>query len=274
MIEKNHKSLSINRQCKLLQVNRNRLQPKRDKISEDDKLIMREIDVIHLRAPFYGQRNIQWELAKIGWKIGRNRVRRLMQIMGVVSLAPMPNTSKPCKANKVYPYLVKKDQVTEANQVWCTDITYLPMEKGHAYLIAIMDWHSRAILSWEVSNIMDTAFCIRALREAIKKTGTTPKMFNTDQGSQFTSKEWIAELNKHDITISMDGKGRWADNVFIERVWRSLKYERIRLYSYGTIPELRQHVDEWMHFYNHERPHHSHEMQTPWSIYQSDSKAA
>ena len=229
MIEKNDKSLSINRQCKLLQVNRNRLQPKRDKISEDDKLIMREIDVIHLRAPFYGQRNIQWELAKIGWKIGRNRVRRLMQIMGVVSLAPMPNTSKPCKANKVYPYLVKKDQVTEANQVWCTDITYLPMEKGHAYLIAIMDWHSRAILSWEVSNSMDTAFCIRALREAIKKTGTTPKMFNTDQGSQFTSKEWIAELNKHDITISMDGKGRWADNVFIERVWRSLKYERIRL---------------------------------------------
>jgi len=180
--------------------------------------------------------------------------------------------SKPSPGHKIYPYLLRHLKVTEVDQVWCTDITYLPMEKGHAYLVAIMDWKSRAVLSWEISNTMDTGFCLRALRAAMRRSGRKPKIFNTDQGSQFTSDEWIEELKKHDIQISMDGKGRWMDNVFIERLWRSLKYEKIRLYSYADIGELRQHVDDWMEFYNHERMHQHLDYGTPWSEYQPSTK--
>lgn len=275
MIEMNHKSLSKTRQCELLNVNRNRLNPPQTKMTEEDELIMRELDEAHTAHPFYGQRNLQHVLKKKGLRIGRGRIRRLMRVMGIESLAPKPSLSKPNKKHKIYPYLLRNLAITEVDQVWCTDITYLPMEKGHAYLVAIMDWHSRAVLSWELSNTMDSSFCVRALKNAMAKTGRKPKIFNTDQGSQFTGKDWIGELQTNDIKISMDGKGRWMDNVFIERLWRSLKYERIRLYSYNTLPELRQHVSEWMEFYNHERPHHSHDMETPWSQYKKiDQQAA
>ena len=267
MIEMNHKSLSKTRQCELLDVNRNRLKPPQTKMTEGDELIMRELDEAHTAYPFYGQRNLQHFLKKKGLRIGRARIRRLMRVMGIESLAPKPSLSNPNKKHKIYPYLLRNLAITEVDQVWCTDITYLPMEKGHAYLVAIMDWHSRAVLSWELSNTMDSSFCVRALKNAMAKTGRKPKIFNTDQGSQFTGKDWIGELESNNITISMDGKGRWMDNVFIERLWRSLKYERIRLYSYNTLPELRQHVSEWMEFYNHERPHHSHDMETSWSQY-------
>ena len=173
--------------------------------------------------------------------------------MGIESLAPKPNTSKPSKEHKIYPYLLRNRTISKADEVWCADITYLPMAKGHAYLIAVMDWHTRAVLSWKVSNTMDTAFCVEALQEAIRTTGRKPEIFNTDQGSQFSSDDWIECLKSHDIQISMDGKGRWMDNVFIERLWRSLKYEKIRLYSYDTVKELRGYVSEWMEFYNRKR---------------------
>ena len=152
--------------------------------------------------------------------------------------------------------------------MWCADITYIPMEKGHAYLVAIMDWHSRAVLAWELSNTMDSAFCVRALNEAMVRTGRKPKIFNTDQGSQFTGRDWISTLQANGIEVSMDGKGRWMDNVFIERLWRSLKYEKIRLWSYATVGELRRHVADWMDFYNHRRKHQALDYATPWSIYE------
>lgn len=274
MIEMNHKSLSKTRQCELLDVNRNRLAPAQTKMDEEDELIMRELDEAHTAYPFYGQRNLRHVLKKKGLSIGRGRIRRLMRVMGIESLVPKPSLSKPNKKHKIYPYLLRDLAITEVDQVWCTDITYLPMEKGHAYLVAIMDWPSRAVLSWELSNTMDSSFCVRALKNAMSKTGRKPKIFNTDQGSQFTGKDWISELQSNDIKISMDGKGRWMDNVFIERLWRSLKYERIRLYSYSSLSELRQHVSEWVEFYNHERPHHSHGMQTPWSQYQKAGQQA
>ena len=201
-----------------------------------------------------------------------------MRIMGIEALVPKPSLSKPTPGHKIYPYLLRNLEVTDVDQVWCTDITYLPMDKGHAYLVAIMDWKSRAVLSWEVSNTMDSAFCVRALRAAMKRTGRKPRIFNTDQGSQFTGEDWINELKDNGIEISMDGKGRWMDNVFIERLWRSLKYEKIRLYSYSDMRELRQHVDDWMHFYNHERIHQHLDYTTPWSNYDTppsqESKAA
>ena len=231
MIEKGHPKLSVRSQCTLVDVNRNRLKPRQTKITEQDELIMKDLDEIYTKWPFYGQRKLGRELLKYGWSIGRKRTRRLMKIMGIEALVPKPSLSQPNKNHKIYPYLLRKLKITEVDQVWCTDITYIPMEKGHAYLVAIMDWKSRAVLSWELSNTMDSSFCVRALRKAISSTGRKPKIFNTDQGSQFTGQDWIGELKKNDIQISMDGKGRWMDNVFIERLWRSLKYEKIRLYS-------------------------------------------
>ena len=194
--------------------------------------------------------------------------------MDIASLAPQPNTSRPRKEHKKYPYLLRNLSIDRADQVWCADITYLPMKKGHAYLVAIMDWHTRAVLSWELSNTMDSNFCVRALQTAMEKTGRKPEIFNTDQGSQFTGDDWIEKLKANSIKISMDGKGRWMDNVFIERLWRSLKYERIRLYSYETIHDLTNHVNTWMNFYNHERPHQAKGMSSPMSLYNIASIAA
>lgn len=268
MIETSHPKLSIRRQCELLGVNRNRLTPRQTKATREDHEIMRILDIIYTKRPFLGARKLKLELIDYGWKIGRKRVRRLMRVMGIEALVPKPSLSVPDKNHKIYPYLLRNLEVTEADQVWCADITYLPMEKGHAYLVAIMDWKTRAVLAWEVSNTMDSGFCVRALRNAMKSTGRKPKIFNTDQGSQFTCLDWTGELEANDIRISMDGKGRWMDNVFIERLWRSLKYEQIRLYSYATIGELKAHVSEWMKYYNHERKHQHLDYETPWSRYQ------
>lgn len=275
MIDPKHPKLSVRKQCKMLGVNRNRLKPTRQKISAEDRLIMRVIDENHMKWPFYGTRNHRDGLQKAGWKVGRSRIRRLMKLMGIESLAPKPNLSKPNKKHKIYPYLLKSMKIDVPDKVWCTDITYLPMAKGHVYLVAIMDWHSKAVLSWEISSSMDAGFCVRALKEAMRRTGTVPEVFNTDQGSQFTGADWIGVLKEHKIRISMDGKGRWMDNVFIERLWRSLKYERIRLYSYDTVAELRGHVTEWMEFYNHTRPHQALSMQSPWDVYsRKEAKSA
>lgn len=274
MIDKTHKKLSVRRQCELLDVNRNRLGPRTTRITAEDELIMRRLDELHMECPFYGSRKLRLELRDSGWRIGRRRTRRLMRIMGIVAMVPQPTTSLPNKAHTIYPYLLRGREIKEVDEVWCADITYIPMAKGHAYLVAVMDWHSRAVLSWELSNTMDSTFCVKALKEAMRRTGRVPRIFNTDQGSQFTGHDWISTLKAKDIEISMDGKGRWMDNVFIERLWRSLKYEKIRLWSHDTISELRRHIGEWMEFYNHRRKHQSLEDATPMSIYTPDQAKA
>ena len=274
MIDTKHPQLSVRKQAKLLDVNRNRLKPRQQKLSSEDHEIMSKLDEIYMECPFYGQRKLCLELHDHGYKIGRKRVRRLMKIMGIEALVPKPNTSKPNKANHIYPYLLRHHKVTEVDEVWCADITYIPMQKGHAYLVAVMDWHSRAVLSWEVSNTMDSSFCVRALKKAMERTGRKPKIFNTDQGSQFSSAEWTSELVNNGIQISMDGKGRWMDNVFIERLWRSIKYEKLRLWSYDNIEELRSLTSDWMEFYNHRRKHQGLNYTTPWSNYSQRRKHA
>lgn len=274
MIDPSDKKLSIRKQAKLLGVNRNRLSPRPTKTDLEDLAIMAIMDEIHMECPFYGQRNFRENLRDHGFHIGRKRVRRLMAIMGIEALVPKPSTSVPAKGHKIYPYLLRNREITEVDEVWCADITYIPMEKGHAYLVAIMDWHSRAVLAWEISNTMESSFCVSALRKAIRKTGRRPRIFNTDQGSQFSGTDWISELQVNGIEISMDGRGRWMDNVFIERLWRSLKYEKLRLWSYATIHELRELTSDWMEFYNHRRKHQTHGYATPWSIYEVSLKQA
>jgi putative transposase len=233
MIERQHKRLSIRRQSKLLGVNRNRLYPRATKTSQEDEEIMRHLDELHTRWPFLGQRKLIEELRNLGIQIGRKRLRRLMGVMGIEAIAPKPPLSQPAPGQKVYPYLLRHREITDVDEVWCTDITYIPMATGHAYLITIMDWQSRAVLAWELSNTADTAMCLRALRRALA-SGWQPEIFNTDQGSLFTSQEWIPAIKSEGSEVSMDGKGRWIDNVFIERLWRSLKYE--------NIPELEGHI--------------------------------
>lgn len=274
MIDTKHPKLSVRKQAKMLDVNRNRLKPRQQKLTSADHKIMSKLDEIYMESPFYGQRKLRLELHDHGYKIGRKRVRRLMKIMGIEALVPKPNTSKPNKANHIYPYLLRHHKVTKVDEVWCADITYIPMQKGHAYLVAVMDWHSRAVLSWEVSNTMDSSFCVRALKKAMNLTGRKPKIFNTDQGSQFSSAEWTTELVNNGIQISMDGKGRWMDNVFIERLWRSIKYEKLRLWSYDNIEELRSLTSDWMEFYNHRRKHQGLNYTTPWSNYSQRRKHA
>ena len=273
MIECQHKKLSIRRQSKLLGINRNRLRTGVTKTSQEDEDIMRHLDELHTRWPFLGQRKLIEELKDQGIQIGRKRLRRLMKVMGIEAIAPKPPLSQPAPGHKVYPYLLRHRKITEVDEVWCTDITYIPLATGHAYLIAIMDWHSRAGRAWELSNTADTAMCLRALRRALS-SGRRPEIFNTDQGSQFTSQEWIQAIKSEGIQVSMDGKGRWIDNVFIERLWRSLKYEKIRLWSYEDIPELEGHIREWMAYYNHRRKHQQLQYQTPWAVYAAPERVA
>jgi len=267
MIEKKHPQLSIRQQADLLEVNRNRLKPAAKKLRKDDEEIMKEIDVIYTKWPFYGARKIIRELLTRGISIGRKRCKRLMEIMGIEALVPKPSLSRPNKQHHKYPYLLRNKRIEQADEVWATDITYIPMERGHVYLVAIIDWKTRAVLSWEISNTLDTNFCVSAYQAALKVAGRSPGIMNTDQGSQFTSREWVETVETSGARVSMDGKGRWMDNVFIERLWRSLKYEELRLWSYGSIPEVTANVAKWMNFYNHERIHQALDYQTPWSHY-------
>jgi putative transposase len=235
-------------------------------IDQEELDIRRAMDKLHQKHPYLGSRKLLVYLRKEGYVINRKRIQRLMRLMNIQSTAPKPNTSKPGKQHKIYPYLLRKLSINRPNQVWATDITYIPMASGSLYLIAIMDWYSRKVLSWQLSNSMDTLFCIDALNEAITKYGI-PDIFNTDQGSQFTSNEFTGVLKSKEIKISMDGKGRWIDNVFIERLWRSLKYEEVYLNAYDTTKEAKEGIGEWIRFYNHERTHQSLEYQTPESVY-------
>ena len=274
MIEKNHPQLSVRKQSKMLQVNRNRLEPP-DKLRADDLEVMRDLDELHTRWPVYGQRKLAVELSRMrGEPIGRKRVRRLMQTMGIESVTPKRRTTVPNQAHKKYPYLLRGKDVSSPDEVWCADITYIPMHRGFCYLMAVMDWNSRAVLSWKTSNTLDTRFCVEAFHEAVRVAGRVPDIFNTDQGCQFTSREWIDALEERGIRISMDGKGRWVDNVFIERLWRSLKYEDIYLRDYRDGLELDAGVSRWMREYNQERIHEALGYVTPWSVYRPKHKLA
>jgi len=233
MIEPEHARLSIVRQCELVGISRSSWYDRPCGESDLNLRLMREIDEQYLITPWYGSRQMARHLRRLGYDVGRKRVRRLMRLMGLRALAPQPGTSRPAPLHKVYPYLLRDIAVERPNQAWCADITYLPMAQGFLYLIAIMDWHSRKVLSWSLSTTQDTAFCIEALEEALERYGC-PEIFNTDQGSQFTSSEWTGVLKSNGIQISMDGKGQWMDNVFVERLWRSLKYECVYLNAFRS----------------------------------------
>jgi putative transposase len=256
MIDRHHPRLSIARQCHLVCVSRSSFyyEPKGE--SPENLEWMRRIDEQYLKTPWYGSRQMARHFRRRGHRIGRHRVRRLMRIMGLAAIYQAPKTSMPHPAHKIYPYLLRNMKIEKPDQVWCADITYIPMRNGFLYLVAIMDWASRRVLSWRLSNSMDSSFCVEALEEAMERFGK-PKIFNTDQGSQFTSFDFTEVLKKADVKISMDGRGRWLDNVFIERLWRSLKYEWVypREWEHGL--HLKQGIDIWMKYYNEERPHSS-----------------
>ena len=268
MIEPLHKKLSILRQCELFNLSRSSYyrQDRDPSESAVNLELMRLIDEEYTRHPFYGSRKLRNYLRGLGYKINRKRVQRLMRIMGISSVAPSPNTSKPAPEHKIYPYLLRGLEIKHANQVWCTDITYIRLKGGFVYLIAIMDWFSRKVLSWEVSTTMDDSFCVSALERALRLY-PKPEIFNSDQGSQFTGKAFTAVLQDAEIKISMDGKGRCMDNIFIERLWRSVKYEEVYLNEYESVNHLRSALGKYFYFYNEERQHQSFNYKTPMAVY-------
>ena len=264
MVDRSH-ALPVVQQCQLLSLNRSTFYYQPKSVSEADLNLMRQIDEMHLKRPFYGSRRICDWLQDEGHQINRKRVQRLMRQMGITALYPKKNTSRPGKGHKVYPYLLKGLKIDRPNQAWATDISYIPMARGFVYLVAIMDWHSRKVLSWRLSNTLDTEFCLDALEEAIERYGK-PEIFNTDQGVQFTSEAFTGALKHHGIRISMDGKGRWVDNVFVERLWRSVKYEEVYLHAYESVAQARSRIGRYFEFYNTERKHQTLKM-TPDQAY-------
>jgi putative transposase len=255
--------VSVRRQCELLSVGRSGLYYEAVPQDAEELEVMRRIDEIHLKWPFYGSRKVSQEL-----RVNRKRVQRLMRFMGLEGMAPKPNTSRSAPEHPVFPYLLRKLDVTRANQVWAADITYVPLAHGFAYLVAVIDWYSRRVLSWRLSNSMDTSFCVEALEEALERFGK-PEIFNTDQGSQFTAEAFVDVLRSAGVLISMDGKGRCIDNVFVERLWRSLKYEDVYLNVYDAVVEARGGIGRYFRFFNEVRPHQSLGYQTPDAIYRT-----
>lgn len=266
MIEPNLPGLSVGKQCALLSISRSSFyyEPKGE--SEMNLDLMRLIDKQFLETPFYGVRQMTWHLRNEDHLVNEKRIRRLMRLMGLMPIYQKPNTSKAAQGHKIYPYLLRGLRVDRPNQVWCADITYLPMRRGFLYLVAIMDWHTRKVLAWRISNTLEADFCVAALNEAIHKFGP-PEIMNTDQGSQFTSFAWTDRLRRSTIRISMDGKGRFLDNIFVERLWRSMKYECVYLHAWETGSEARAGIGNWMEFYNHKRPHSSHGGKPPAVVY-------
>ena len=258
--------LSVSRQCEILELNRTGVYYTPRPVSEEDLILMRRIDELHLKHPFYGARRLAKQLVRDGFEVGRLHVATLMRRMGIEAIYRRPRTSIPARDSLIYPYLLGGLRIDRANQVWASDLTYLPMAHGFLYLVAILDVASRKVLSFRVSNTMTPDFCVEALEEAIARFGA-PEIMNTDQGSQFTSAAWTDVLKAEDTSISMDGKGRWIDNVFIERLWRSVKYEDVYLRSYENGREVQAGLTQYFDFYNRERIHQSHEYQTPDEIY-------
>ncbi len=266
LVEPGDPGLSITKQCELLHISRSSWYYEAIGESELNLKLMRLIDKQFLETPYYGARQMARYLRRQGYWVNRKRVQRLMQKMGLMAIYQKPNTSKPHPEHTIYPYLLRGIEIREPNQVWCADVTYIPMRKGFLYLVAVMDWYSRRVLSWRLSNSLDADFCVEALKEALSKYGK-PSIFNTDQGSQFTSKSFIQELRDAEVQISMDSKGRWMDNIMIERLWRSLKYECIYLHAFETGSEVRKGIEKWMRQYNEDRPHSSLDDRTPNEAY-------
>lgn len=260
--------LSIRRQCELLEIPRSLIYHMPKGESAENLHIMRQIDELHLVDATAGSRRMRDYLRRKGWvRISRSRIKRFMRIMGVEAVYPRKRTTIPGGPSGIYPYRLRGLKIDHPNQVWCADITYIPMTRGFMYLFVVMDWYSRNVLAWELSNTPDTAFCLRTLNKAVEFAGTEPEIFNTDQGCQFTSDEWTGRLKELGIVISMDGKGRWLDNVMIERFWRSIKYEDIYLKSYENGWELERGIGEYIMRYNKERPHQSLGDATPEEVY-------
>ncbi len=262
MIRKENTKLSVTRQCKMLKISRSSIYYTRVGFDPATIDLMHEIDRIFTKYPFFGSRQI----AAYRFSAGRHRIRRLMGIMGLQAIYKGPNTSKKHPQHRIYPYLLRKLATTRPNQVWCSDITYIPVKHGFLYLVAIMDWATRKVLSWRLSNTLDASFCVEALEEAIAKYGK-PEIMNTDQGSQYTGAGWITTLTDAKVKISMDGRGRYLDNIFIERLWRSLKQEAIYLREITNGFQAKQVIDDWIGFYNTERPHTALDKRTPNDAY-------
>ena len=265
MIDRRRPSLSVVRQCKLLDISRSGLYYQPVGVSDEDLNLMKLIDHQYMATPFYGARKLAAWLKSECHNVNRKRVRRLMQLMGLKVIYRRPRTSKPAPGNKIYPYLLNGMEITRPNQVWCADITYIPMARGFLYLVVIMDWYSRYVLSWRLSNTLDADFCVEALKEALRKG--QPDIFNTDQGAQFTSEAFTGVLESHGIKISMDGRGSYNDNLFIERLWRSVKYEEVYLKAYQDGRDARIGLGNYFRFYNTERPHQALGYRTPAEVF-------
>lgn len=267
MVEEDNVELSIRRQCQLLVLPRSSYYRSPGSESEENLALMRLIDEEYLRHPFFGSRKMRDYLVRLGHEVNRKRVQRLMRLMGLESIAPRKKrTTVPDKVHKVYSYLLRDLLIDRPNQVWCSDITYVPIRGGFVYLTAVMDWYSRYVLSWEVSITMDDSFCVSALDRALRRY-QKPEIFNTDQGSQYTGTAFTGVLKSHHVQISMDGKGRVTDNIMIERLWRSLKYEDIYIKDYQTVAELVEGLRNYFDFYNNSRPHHTLNGRTPAEVY-------
>ncbi len=266
MIATDHPRLSIRRQCELVSISRASFYRQPAGESTENLELMRLIDEAFMEMPWYGSRQMARHLRRLGWRIGRKRVRRLMKKIGLVAIYQAPKTSEPHPQHKIYPYLLRHLSIDHPDQVWCADVTYIPMRRGFLYLAAIMDWFSRKVLAWRLSNTLEADFCVAALEDAIARHGK-PDIFNTDQGSQFTGFDFTNTLKDAGIRISMDGRGRWMDNVFIERLWRSLKYECVYLNAFETGSEARASIGRWINYYNRDRPHSSFDGRTPDEVY-------
>jgi putative transposase len=273
MIEPAHPKLTVTRQCALLGLPRSSFYHQPQPPSRADSAMMRRIDELYLAYPFYGTRQMTRALRLEGHTINRKRVRRLMRRMGLEAIYQKPNLSRANAAHKVYPYLLRKLAVTRPNQVWATDITYVPIQGGDIYLCAVIDWFSRRVLAWELSNTLDASFCVRAVARAVAEHGV-PEIFNTDQGCQFTSVQFTQPLLDRGVRLSMDGKGRALDNVFVERLWRSVKYEEIYLKSYLSLIDAHAQLERYFHFYNQRRPHSAHDGRTPADVFAHPLRAA
>jgi len=266
MIEPNHRRLSIVKQCDLVRISRSSFYYEGKGESEFNLELMRLIDERFMETPYYGSRLMAKHLRRQGYIVGRKRVRRLMRKMGLQAVYQRPKTSKPHPEHRVFPYLLRDLTIDRPRQVWCADITYIPLHRGYLYLVAIMDWYSRRVLAWRLSNTLDASFCTEALDEALSLYGP-PEIMNTDQGSQFTSLEFTETLKEAGVRISMDGRGRWMDNIFIERLWRTLKYESVYLHELATGSQAREVIGHWVTLYNDERPHSSLDDKTPTEAY-------
>jgi putative transposase len=266
MIVRDHPALSLSRQCEVLSISRSSFYHAAKGESPETLALMRRIDELFMKYPFYGSRQMARQLRREGVRAGRHRVRRLMRLMGLEAIYQAPRTSDPHPAHRIYPYLLKGLAIDQPNRVWCADITYIPVQRGFLYLVAIMDWATRHVLSWRLSNTMDARFCVEALEEALDRYGP-PEIMNTDQGSQFTGSAWITTLTDAGVQVSMDGRGRYMDNIFIERLWRSLKYEAVYLHELTDGFKAERVISEWIDFYNGDRPHSALGGRTPAEAY-------